>query len=173
MPLPVRPRTAVLAAAALVLTCTAGAVAATPAPSGPPAWFSYDRPARFEAVQTRVERMQGDEYTPKLRHSTYGRDEYKGFLEGMGEGLAHHYAVNRHHPEHFTDGILGMTLVDLIEMLADWKAATERHDDGNLARSMLVNTDRFDISAQLVQILVNTADHFGWWVQPDFEKEPM
>jgi hypothetical protein len=133
-----------------------------------------DRSRIHDASKTQPpEKAIFDEYTPKLRHSTYGSDEYKGFLEGMGEGLAHHYAVNRHHPEHFTDGILGMTLVDLIEMLADWRAATERHDDGNLARSMLVNTDRFDISAQLVQILVNTADHFGWWVQPDFEKEPM
>jgi hypothetical protein len=108
-----------------------------------------------------------DEYTPKLKHSTYGSDEYKGFLEGMGEGLKHHYEHNRHHPEHFEDGVLGMTLVDLIEMLADWKAATERHDDGNLARSVKINTERFDLSPQLVQVLVNTADHFGWWVEWD------
>jgi hypothetical protein len=30
-------------------------------------------------------------------------------------------------------GLPRITLVDLIEMLADWKAATERHDDGDLA----------------------------------------
>jgi hypothetical protein len=27
-----------------------------------------------------------DEFTPKLRDSTYGSDEYKEFLAGMGEG---------------------------------------------------------------------------------------
>jgi hypothetical protein len=34
-----------------------------------------------------------NEYTPKLKDSTYGSDEYKSFLEGMGEGLRHHYAA--------------------------------------------------------------------------------
>jgi hypothetical protein len=55
-----------------------------------------------------------------------------------------------------------MTLVDLIEMLADWKAATERHEDGSLVRSLAHQTGRFGLSAQLVDILTNTARHFGW-----------
>jgi Family of unknown function (DUF5662) len=103
-----------------------------------------------------------DEYTPKLRHSTYGSDEYMDFLAGMQEGLEHHYANNRHHPEHHEDGIDGMTLIDLVEMLADWKAATERHEDGNLERSLKINKDRFGMSSQLVSILESTARHFGW-----------
>lgn len=103
-----------------------------------------------------------NEYTPKLKTSTYGSDEYKGFLKAMGEGLAHHYAHNRHHPEHFDDGINDMTLVDLLEMLADWKAATERHDDGSLVRSLEIQRDRFGISEQLARILANTAGRFGW-----------
>ena len=103
-----------------------------------------------------------DEFTPKLKDSTYGSDEYKGYLEAMGEGLAHHYASNRHHPEHFVDGVNDMTLVDLVEMLADWKAATERHADGDLGRSLAIQAERFDLSDQLLAILSNTADHFGW-----------
>lgn len=103
-----------------------------------------------------------NEYTPKLKTSTYGSDEYKGFLAEMGAGLAHHYAVNRHHPEHFPNGIDGMTLADLVEMLADWKAATERHDDGSLVKSLVIQKDRFDISHQLARILENTARHYEW-----------
>lgn len=103
-----------------------------------------------------------NEYTPKLKESTYGSDEYKGFLEGMGSALQHHYQENRHHPEHFEDGVRGMTLIDLIEMLADWKAATERHEDGDLGRSLKIQKDRFDISDQLHQILYNTAEAMGW-----------
>lgn len=103
-----------------------------------------------------------NEYTPKLRESTYGSDEYKSFLAGMGEGLAHHYAHNRHHPEHFADGIDGMTLVDLIEMLADWKAAGERHANGSMVRSLEVQQARFGIGDQLLQILTNTATEYGW-----------
>jgi hypothetical protein len=58
----------------------------------------------------------------------------------MGDGLMHHDAHNRHHPEFFgEDGVDGMTLVDVIEMLADWKAASERHDDGDLAKSLEID----------------------------------
>jgi hypothetical protein len=103
-----------------------------------------------------------DEFTPKLKNSTYGPAEYKGFLEAMGDGLKHHYEANRHHPEHFDNGVNDMTLVDLVEMLADWKAATERHDDGDLARSLDIQRERFGLSDQLVAILRNTAKHFGW-----------
>lgn len=103
-----------------------------------------------------------NEYTPKLKGTTYGSDEYKGYLTAMGEGLAHHYAANRHHPEHFADGVAGMTLVDLIEMLADWRAATERHDDGDMAKSLDIQRERFGISDQLWRVLWNTAQHFVW-----------
>jgi hypothetical protein len=104
-----------------------------------------------------------DEFTPKLKHSTYGSEEYKGFLEAMKPALDHHYGHNRHHPEHFGDtGVNGMTLIDLIEMLADWKAATERHADGDLTRSLQIQKDRFGISDQLAQILDNTAREMGW-----------
>jgi hypothetical protein len=41
-----------------------------------------------------------DEFTPKLKTSTYGSEEYKGYLQAMGEALKHHYAHNSHHPEH-------------------------------------------------------------------------
>lgn len=44
------------------------------------------------------------EFTPKLAASTYGSAEYEAFRKAMGPALAHHYANNRHHPEHFKDG---------------------------------------------------------------------
>jgi hypothetical protein len=103
-----------------------------------------------------------DEVTPKLAGLEYGSEAYRTTLREMGDGLAHHYAANRHHPEHFADGVGGMTLVDLIEMLADWKAATERNQNGHLAASLPINRDRFGIEPQLDAILWNTAEHFGW-----------
>lgn len=104
-----------------------------------------------------------NEYTPQLKASTYGSEEYGGYLKGMAGGLRHHYEHNRHHPEHFAGGINDMNLIDLIEMLADWKAATERHDDGDLARSLGIQKGRFHISQQLADVLWNTADYLGWW----------
>lgn len=123
-----------------------------------------DRSVRHDRSKTEdPELAVFNEYTPKLKHSTYGSDEYKGFLAAMKTGLDHHYAHNRHHPEHFgSDGVNGMTLVDLVEMLADWKAATERHADGDLARSLEIQEERFGLSPQLVRILRNTAEWYGW-----------
>lgn len=108
------------------------------------------------------ERAVFDEYTPKLRASTYGSDEYKSFLAGMGEGLKHHYAVNDHHPEHFTLGVREMDLIQLIEMLADWKAATLRHADGDLTRSIKQNAERFGYGQELGGLLIRTAERLGW-----------
>ena len=107
-----------------------------------------------------AEKTAFDEYTPKLKGCTYGSDEYKGYLKGLGVALDHHYKNNSHHPEHFENGIDGMNLLDLIEMIMDWKAATERHDDGDIRRSIQLNKKRFNISDQLESILSNTVDLF-------------
>lgn len=98
------------------------------------------------------------EYTPKLAGSTYGSEEYKRFLTEMKPALDHHYAVNRHHPEHFDNGVNDMNLLDLLEMLCDWKAATMRHNDGDIVKSIEYNKDRFGLSDQLTQILMNSVN---------------
>lgn len=107
-----------------------------------------------------------DRLTPRLKNSTYGSEEYKASLADMGEVLVHHYGANRHHPEHYDAGIAGMTVVDLVEMLCDWKAATERHEDGSLARSLTIQEARFGIEPQLMAVLRNTAAAFGWLPSP-------
>src|ERR1035437_5065865 len=48
--------------------------------------------------------------TKKLASSTYGSNEYKKFLEQLKPALDHHYAKNRHHPEHYKNGIDDMNL---------------------------------------------------------------
>ena len=100
-----------------------------------------------------------DEFTPKLKNTTYGSDEYHEHLKGLKVALDHHYASNSHHPEHYENGVNGMDLFDLIEMFFDWKAATERHADGDIYKSIEINKKRFDLSDQLAGILKNTADN--------------
>lgn len=97
------------------------------------------------------------EFTPRLADTQYGTDEYKECLAGMKPALEHHYANSRHHPEHFAKGILDMNLIDIVEMLCDWKAASERQKDGNLLKSIEMNAARFGYDDQVKQILVNTA----------------
>lgn len=101
--------------------------------------------------------------TPKLRSLTYGTPEYAQALVSIKPALEHHYQMNRHHPEHFGErGIQGMNLLDLIEMLADWKAAGERHADGDLRKSIEMNADRFGYGDEMERLLTSTAVHLGW-----------
>lgn len=100
------------------------------------------------------------EYTPALAKMTYNSKEYKASLVKLKPALDHHYAKNRHHPEHYPNGIKGMNLVDLAEMFCDWKASSERQHDGNLLKSIEAAAERFGLSEELVAILKNTVDLF-------------
>ena len=97
-----------------------------------------------------------DIYTPKLKNTTYGSDEYKTYLKEMQVALDHHYNNNPHHPEYYTKGIEGMSILDLIEMLLDWKAATLRHDDGDIFKSIEINQKRFNYDDTMKQLFINT-----------------
>lgn len=58
-----------------------------------------------------------------------------------------------------------MHLLDLIEMIVDWLAATERHNDDNgLFESIESNQDRFGYSDEMKTIFENTAK---WLYQID------
>lgn len=98
-----------------------------------------------------------DIHTPKLAKSTYGSEEYEKALDGLGPALHHHYVNNSHHPEFYVNGIEGMNLLDLVEMFFDWKAASERHEDGDIMKSIDINRERFGIPHALVKIFENTA----------------
>lgn len=125
------------------------------------------------------------EHTAQLKTLTYGSAEYKQALAEMKPALDHHYAENRHHPEHFAryecngcftkyllepsvcgqcgcsqftvrSDMTAMNLLDLLEMACDWLAATHRHADGDIARSIEQNQERFGYTDELKSILKNT-----------------
>lgn len=98
------------------------------------------------------------EYTPKLAGTTFGSNEYNQYKKEIQAALEHHYANNRHHPEHFKSGIEDMNLLDLLEMFCDWKAASERHNDGNLRKSIEINGERFEFPNKLIKIFENTIE---------------
>ncbi len=79
----------------------------------------------------------------------------------MAPALENHYANNSHHPQHYTNGIDGMDLFDLLEMVLDWKASTLRSKDGDIFKSLDIQKERFNISNQLYNILNNTIVRFG------------
>lgn len=104
------------------------------------------------------EKEKFDELTPKLKSLTYGTEEYKESLKELGIALDHHYQNNSHHPQHYSNGVDGMDLFDIMEMFFDWKAATERMDNGDILQSIEINKERFKISDQLSNIFKNTVD---------------
>ena len=100
------------------------------------------------------------EANSRLAGLSYGSDEYKKNLEDLKPALDHHYSRNGHHIQHYQNGINDMNLIDVIEMLCDWKASTLRQHDGNLLKSIEINAENFKINKQLKQILINTAKLF-------------
>lgn len=103
-----------------------------------------------------------DRVTPLLKKLKYGSPEYKDSLKDMGPALQHHYQHNSHHPEYYSRGILGMSLLDLLEMLCDWKAATLRMADGNIMKSMEINILRFSMDPGISNTLLGTIDELGF-----------
>ena len=110
-----------------------------------------------DKIHNSIEKALFDEFTSKLKNCTYGSDEYKSNLESLKPALETHYLNNRHHPEHFINGISDMNLIDLLEMICDWKASSERHADGDILKSIEINQKRFGYSDDLKNIFVNTA----------------
>lgn len=96
------------------------------------------------------------EFHEELGKTEYGTKAYGDLLDKVRPALAHHYSKNRHHPEHWPNGINDMTLVDLIEVLCDWKASTAKNKDGNIRKSIEINAKRFKMSPQLRKIFENT-----------------
>lgn len=108
------------------------------------------------------EKKEFDRLTPKLKVLEFGSQAYKDSLTELGVALDHHYQNNSHHPQHYENGIDGMNLFDVLEMLLDWKAAGERHTTGDIYKSIEINKERFGMSDQLTQIFINTANYLNW-----------
>lgn len=93
-----------------------------------------------------------------IKKYPYGTPEYEEMRKKHAKPFTAHYKKNRHHPEFHPNGIDDMNLVDLIEMICDWKAASMRAENGgNIYNSIKIATEKYNPSPQLVKILENTA----------------
>ena len=98
---------------------------------------------------------------PYLQTLEYNTPEYKAGLASVKTAVESHYKANSHHPEHYSDGIKGMTLLDLIEMACDWQAASLEHNS-TFTASIHRNVERFGLSIEIQEILMNTGREMGW-----------
>ncbi|SRR5258707_576785 len=104
-----------------------------------------------------------DKVFPELQKHAYGSPELKAAYKRLGPALQHHLMVNDHHPEYFefeiegSRGINQMNLIQLIEMVCDWMAASRRSQTG-IAKGLEINKERYGISDQLFEIIKHTVD---------------
>lgn len=106
--------------------------------------------------------------TPRLKTSTFGSEEYKQALREIKPAIDHHYSQNRHHPEYFANGIKDMNLVDLMEMVCDWTAASLRNPGGDVLQSIEQKQKSLGFSDDVKSLLINTAKTIN---QQDKENE--
>lgn len=61
-------------------------------------------------------------------------------------------------PDTTKNGINDMSLISIIEMLCDWKAASLRDPNRDFRDSCKLNCEKYGASEQLTIIIVNTAE---------------
>ena len=110
------------------------------------------------------EKPHFDRETPMLSGVDFGSPACEAALGRLKDALRHHYASNSHHPEHYPDGIAGMDLYDLVEMVLDWKASSERRPIVDMGLEAAFS--RFAVEPQLQAIIRNTARRSGWLGDP-------
>ena len=114
------------------------------------------------------DKLEGDtldyfyEISGKFEHAKFGSQEYENVLERLKPTLDKHYMINDHHPQHNKNGISGMNLMSILEMLVDWKSASSAYGDTPFEESMMINKKRFNIDEQLFEVMRNTAKSLGY-----------
>lgn len=95
----------------------------------------------------------------ELLQEPFGSPRYK---ELKKTAWAEHYSKNDHHIEHW-GSIEKMPLPAIQEMLCDWKAAVESHQQGdNIRDSLRIISEEHNFPPAITQMLLNTIEYFGW-----------
>lgn len=102
-----------------------------------------------------------DYWKPILKKLPEDSPEMEEARRAMGEVLEHHVKANPgHHPHGNPNGVSDMSLMGLLEALADWRAAADEKEPRKLL--LEYNIKRFGIDSQLAAILENTVKELGW-----------
>lgn len=78
------------------------------------------------------------------RQHPFGSKEYKESLKD-NDVIDLHFSRNSHHPEFYPNGIDDMSLLDVIEMICDWKAASETYGQTSFTDALVIQADRFKL----------------------------
>lgn len=98
----------------------------------------------------------------RFKTANYGTKEYEDVTAAIRPAIDHHYQNNRHHTAFHENGINDMNLIDIFEMLADWKAASRRSPDKDFKDTLNHAFKKYKIDKQLGQLIKNTLKYLGW-----------
>lgn len=120
-----------------------------------------ERARTHDMSKTQSPEKEGyDKYIPLLRTAKYGTEAYNKIREDMRKDcLDHHYEVNRHHPEHFENGIRDFTIVDLFEYFVDCYSSSLLSDTP-FEEGVKINAKKHNLPPELVQIFINTVREY-------------
>jgi len=121
--------------------------------------------------RTKFQELEFDAFVStrdKFKKANYGSKEYQECIDAVKPAVDHHYANNRHHTSFHGGTIDGMNLVDIIEMVCDWKAAVRRSPDKNLEDTLEYSFDKYGIGDQMQKIIVTTLEDLGW-IEPQHQ----
>lgn len=93
---------------------------------------------------------------PRYEKAIYGTEEYNAVSAAIWPAIDRHVHGNRHHPEYFPNGINDMNLLDVVEMVCDWIAASQRTPGSTLRLDL--QRERFGINDQLYGIICRTVE---------------
>ena len=119
--------------------------------------FAHDR--------TKFQELEFDAFVStrtKFKKANYGTPEYQECVDAVKPAVGHHYENNRHHTGYWPSGIKDMSLIDILEMLADWKAANRRSPDLDFTESIKRCVKKYEISEELEKIIRTTLKELQW-----------
>jgi hypothetical protein len=93
-------------------------------------------------------------------YAPFGSPQYIQNTQILKPMLKHHYSINSHHPQHYPNGVMDMSLMDIVEMFCDWQAAALRNKEPEMNISHAATMHGLD--PQLERIFKNTARAMGF-----------
>lgn len=116
----------------------------------------YERSRRHDESKLKEPELSRWKAMDKEPKYPYGSQEYKDKIERYKDVFKMHYKANRHHPEHFENGISDMTLIDLMEMLSDWLSYKEKFRISEAIDLIETQSKRFNYADEVKNMLINT-----------------